>query len=35
MYILNELSAIKKMTIKECNEFIFKNCYRQIGFIIQ
>ena len=32
MYILNILSAIKKMTIKELKGFFFKNYYRQIGF---
>ena len=33
MYILNILSAIKKMTIKELRNFIFENYYREIGFI--
>ena len=32
MYILNILSAIRKMTIKELKYFIFENFYRQIGF---
>ena len=32
MYILNKFSVIKKMTIKELKDFIFRNCYRQIGF---
>ena len=32
MYILNILSAIKKMTIKELKDFIFKNHCRRIEF---
>ena len=32
MYILNILSAMKKMTIKELKNFIYENDYRQIGF---
>ena len=32
MYILNILSSIKKMTIKELKDFIFENYYRRIGF---
>ena len=32
MYILNILSAIKKMTVKELKDFIFKSYYRGIGF---
>ena len=32
MYILNIVSAIKKMTMKELRDFIFKNYYKQIGF---
>ena len=32
MYILNIVSAIKKMAIKEFKTFIFKNSYKQIKF---
>ena len=32
MYILNIVSAIKKMAIKEFKTFIFKNYYKQIKF---
>ena len=32
MYILNIVSATKKMTIKEPKDFIYENYYRQIGF---
>ena len=32
MYILNILSATKKITIKEMKDFIFENYYRRIGF---
>ena len=32
MYILNILSAIKNITIKELKDFIFKNYYLHVGF---
>ena len=32
MYILNILSALKKITIKELRDFIFENYYRRIEF---
>ena len=32
MYILNIVSAIKTMTIKELKSFIFKNYYKQVRF---
>ena len=32
MYILNIFSTIKKTTIKEMKDYIFKNYYRRIGF---
>ena len=32
MYILNILSAVKVMTIKEFKDVIFVNYYRGIGF---
>ena len=31
MHILNKLSTIKKMAIKELRDFIYEN-YRRIGF---
>ena len=31
MYILDILSAIKKMLIKKLKDLIFKNYYRQVG----
>ena len=32
MYTLNIVSAIKKMTIKELKDFIFKNSHQRMGF---
>ena len=32
MYILNILSAVKKMIVKEVKYFIFQNYYGRIGF---
>ena len=32
MYVLNIVSAIKKMPINEIRGFIFENYYKQIGF---
>ena len=32
MYILNIVSAIKKMTAKELKDFIFENYYQRMGF---
>ena len=32
MYILNTLFAIKKMTVKELKDFIFKNYYKRPEF---
>ena len=32
MYILNIASAIKKMSVSEIRDFIFKNLYKRIGF---
>ena len=32
MYILNITSAVKKMSVNETRDFIFENCYKQIGF---
>ena len=32
MYFLNINSAIKKMSVNEIRDFIFENCYKQIGF---
>ena len=32
MYILNIVSAIKKMTIKEVKDLIYKNYYKQVAF---
>ena len=33
MYILNVVSAIKKMTVNELRDFIFENYYKRIGFV--
>ena len=35
MYILNFVSAIKKMTIKELKNFIYENYDRRIGFPVE
>ena len=32
MYILNIVSAIKKMPVNEIRDSIFKNYYKRIGF---
>ena len=32
MYILNIARAIKKMSVNEIRDFIFKNYYMKIGF---
>ena len=32
MYMLNIVSAIKKMTIKELRDFNYENYYKEIGF---
>ena len=32
MYVLNKVSATKKITAEELKDFIFKNCYQRIGF---
>ena len=32
MDILNIANTIKKMTVNELRDFIFENCYKQIGF---
>ena len=34
MYILNNSSAMKKITIKELKDFIYENYYRRIIIII-
>ena len=32
MYILNIISAIKQITVKELKDFIFENSYEKMGF---
>ena len=32
MYILNIVNAIRKITANEIRDFIFKICYKRIGF---
>ena len=32
MYVLNKVSATKKITAEELKDFIFKNSYQRIGF---
>ena len=32
MYILNIVSAIKKISVNEIRDFIFLNCYKRISF---
>ena len=32
MHILNIASTIKKMSANEIRDFIFENCYEQIGY---
>lgn len=31
IYILSIVSAVKRMTVKELKDFIFKSCHSQIG----
>ena len=32
MYVLNMVSAIKKMTVNELKDFFFENYYQRMGF---